>query len=82
MTAKLVKGENLTPKQIQEVKSAFGYRWTIQNENRARNWQHNNVPTVALIDDEQYIKEHAFYFRKDGKLASVPRHCVPVYLAE
>jgi len=83
MTAKLIKGENLTPKQAQEVKSAFGYRWTIQNESRARNWNRaGGSPSIPLIDDEQWLKEHAFYFRKDGKLATRPRHYVPVYMME
>lgn len=79
---KPTKGENLTPEQIKQVKSAYGYRWTIQNENRARMWIGNSVPTMSLIEDEQWIKEHAFYFRKDGKLSKNHNHCVPVWMAD
>ena len=79
---KPTKGENLSPEQIKHVKSAYGYRWTIQNENRARNWLGESAPTIALIDDEQWTKEHAFYFRKDGKPSRKHNHCVPAYMAD
>lgn len=82
MTAKLIKGENLTARQIQEVKSAFGYRWTIENMPRAKQWHGEHAPTIEPTSDAQWIKEHAFYIRKDGKLASTPRHCEPAFMAE
>ena len=82
MTAKLIKGEKLTPAQIREVKAAFGYRWTFENEGRALAFMKDHAPTVALVTDEQWINEHAFYFTKAGRLALRPNHCEPVYMAD
>lgn len=67
MTAKLIKGENLTPDQIRQVKVAFVHRLTVENGYPQKN------PTGAWVEpitDAQWLKGYAFYFRKDGKLAS------------
>ena len=82
MTAQLIPGNKLTAHQIQQVKNAFGYRWTIENMNRAKSWTPNLHPTIAAIHDEQWINEHAFYFCKDGTLAKKPNHCEPAFMAE
>lgn len=80
---KLIKGENLTPEQKKQVLSAFVYRWTVENMNRAKiAYKNLSSPSIEPIPDSQWLAEHAFYFRKDGRLANSPRHCVPVYMAE
>ncbi len=41
-------------------------------------------PTIPLISDEQWIREHAFHFTNDGRLATRgdQRHAEPAYLAQ
>lgn len=39
-------------------------------------------PTIPLISDDQWIKEHSFYFLNDGRLDPRKRHAEPVYLAQ
>lgn len=61
---KLVKGEDLTPEQVEQVKAIFVYRYTVDNPR-------NNQPAIATgatQTDEEWIKEHAFYVRNDGQL--------------
>lgn len=83
MKPQLVKGKQLTPEQVKQVKAAFVYRWTIENLPRAKQLMESvGHPTIEPVSDAQFINEHAFYFRKDGKLASCPHHCEPVFLAE
>lgn len=75
----LVKGENLTADQIKQVKATFVYRLTVENGYPQRNPCKASVPAIR---DAQWLREHAFYINRDGKLASKPRHCEPVCLAE
>jgi len=78
---KPTRGENLTPKQIAQVKAAFLYRWTIENKD-SEAWAYISTPRIPLVTDEEWIKEHAFYFRKDGQLSRKHTSCVPVYMAD
>ena len=66
---KLVKGENLTPKQLNQVKSAFIYRFDAIGKDK------------YYPNEQAWIKAHAFYFSKNGNLSLKHRHCVPVYMA-
>lgn len=76
MRPKLVKGENLTAAQIKQVKSAFVYRYTVENKPAYP------MANAATQTDAEWINDHAFYIRKDGTLASRPNYCEPVYLAD
>ena len=51
------------------------------NTQSAEGHQH---PTIPLISDEQWIREHAFYFTNDGRLFNRGEyaHAQPVYLAQ
>ena len=62
----LINGTKLTPRQRAEVLSRFPYRWTKENEGQARRLHGAEHPTIPLIPDEQWLREHAFYFVKDG----------------
>ena len=74
----LIKGKNLNKRQREEVLNAFGYRWTLENETRARKWHKgfNNatLPTMPLQTDEQWLNEHAFHFVRDGSRMMLNRH--------
>lgn len=59
---KLTKGETLTAKQIESVRSRFVH------------WPHSGQTF------ETWIKDHAFYVRKDGQLSDAHRHCEPAFL--
>jgi hypothetical protein len=39
-------------------------------------------PTIPLITDNQWVKEHAFHFTKDGKKLMASRHAAPAYMAK
>jgi hypothetical protein len=49
------------------------------NEKSSEGHQH---PTVPLISDDQWIREHAFHFTNDGRLHPRQRHAEPAYLAQ
>lgn len=76
---KLIKGENLTPDQVKQVKAAFVHRPTVENNYPKRNVYQLRIPAV---EDSQWLREHAFYFCKDGTLAAKPNYCEPYFMAE
>jgi len=80
----LIKGADLNTKQKQEVLNVFGYRWTVENKQRALQWLGNiQPPTIQPQTDEEWLKEHAFYFVEDGtRLSKKRRHCEPACLAD
>ena len=82
----LIRGDRLTHKQKEIVLCAFIYRWTADNGARETVWQGiQGKPTIELISDEQWIKEHAFYFHKSGERLSNKKTevwAVPAYMTE
>ena len=79
----LIKGENLNPRQQSIVLNAFGYRWTVENEGRARNWLNDNTPTNPSKSDKQWLADHAFHFIKDGsRMDARMSYCEPAFMAD
>lgn len=80
----LIKGDKLNQEQRKQVLESFGYRWTSDNRRREDWWRGiKGQPTMPLVSDDQWLKEHAFHFTSDGKrLKARPRYCEPAYLAE
>ena len=82
----LIKGIALTPRQKEIVRNAFIYRWTSDNKQREYAWANiKGRPTIPLISDEQWIKEHAFYFKRNGVDLSNKKTevwAVPEYMTE
>lgn len=64
MLPKLIKWQDLTPEQKAEVRRAFIY------------WQHDTTSKTF----EEWGARYAFYIRKDGHLANVPKHCEPEWM--
>jgi len=80
---KLIAGNELKPELQREVLSMFGYRWTIENLARAKEWYGNlQTPTVDPIKDSQWLSKHAFYVTRLGKLARNGNHAEPAYLLD
>jgi hypothetical protein len=77
--SKLVKGKDLTPAQVSQVKAAFLYRLTVENGYPKRNPVGATVPAIT---DGEWLEKHAFFIRKDGNLASKPAFCEPAYMAD
>lgn len=77
----LINGKELTTQQIAQVKAAFVHRSTFENIHTVQRIN----PTVhvgVLTTDEQWIREHAFHFVKDGsRLSSKHHHCEPATMA-
>lgn len=66
-----VNGLKLSDRARREALGAFGYRWTRENEKRARAWYavgKVEPPTMALISDSDWLAQHAFHVKKDGTL--------------
>lgn len=80
---RLVRGDQLSPETRAVVLSAYGYRWTVENRERARMWygkancRPRNRPTQT---DAEWLREHAFYVNRDGKLTANRTHAEPAYL--
>ena len=81
----LIRGEDLSFQQRRLVLAAFSYRWTHENPNRRHVWSRVQAgpPSLPLQTDSQWLREHAFYFVRDGSRLSHRHHfCVPHYLAD
>lgn len=66
---KLVKGTNLTPQQLQEVKACFVHRHLAIGKDK------------YYYSEQDWIINHAFYVRKDGHIANKSNHCEPAFMA-
>lgn len=82
----LVRGDRLSDSARRQVLSAFGYRWTHENEMRARSWCRQSgfdPPKIPLISDNQWLQEHAFHVVKNGsRLMRNRPHSEPAFLVE
>jgi hypothetical protein len=83
----LVRGDQLSESARRQVLAAFGYRWTIENESRARQWSRQSrliCPSgFARITDQQWLRQHAFHVVQDGsRLMKNRSHAEPACLAE
>lgn len=67
----LIRGDRLLPEARAEVLAAFGYRWTVENESRAREWSGPYPPETrpAMRSDAEWLREHSFYVNRDGSLS-------------
>jgi hypothetical protein len=82
----LVRGDKLSESARREVLASYGYRWTVENESRARAWCRNggfNPPIIPVITDAEWLREHAFHVVRDGSRLMVNRrHAEPACLAD
>lgn len=79
----LIKGENLNQRQVEQVLSAYVYRWTTGNCMREQVYMNISKPTMPLQTDHDWLNDHAFHFVKDGsRLMANRRHCEPAYMAD
>ena len=77
----LVRGDKLTPAARAEVLRAFIYRWTKDNERRESVRRGiSGKPTIPLISDAQWLREHAFMVTKSGELSRSHRYAEPHYM--
>lgn len=79
-----IAGDKLTPTQGLAVLNAYGYRWTIENQARARQWLGGarGVPTISLVTDAEWLADHAFYVTRQGEISRRHRYCMPDYIVE
>lgn len=81
---KRVVGTNLSPDMKRAVLNAYGYRWTVENEQRARQWfarGGHKPPTAPLVTDSQWLAQHAFSVTTKGTLSRRDKWAAPHYLA-
>ncbi len=81
---RLISGNDLNPRQTEQVLQAFIYRWTTGNNARERVWFGVcGKPTIPLISDNDWLRQHAFWFLNSGsRLAVSRRHAEPRYLEQ
>jgi hypothetical protein len=73
-----VRGDRLPSALREQVLRSYTYRWTKDNPHRERMWRGiPGAPTIPLISDEQWLREHAFEVTKKGKLSLRSRHAAP-----
>lgn len=77
----LIKGTDLNHQQKSLVLASFGYRWTTENEHRARLWYRGDEPTAPLMSDADWLDQYAFHFIKSGeRMDQRKRFCVPSFM--
>lgn len=81
--SKLVRGDQLPSNLRREVLASYPYRWTSDNRERERVWRGiEGAPTIPLISDAQWLREHAFYVTDRGTLDKRKKHAEPAYMIE
>ncbi len=78
----LVNGSKLTDTTKRLVLDAYGYRWTVENKTRARQWLRGQVPTIPPVPDSEWLANHAFYVKQNGELDGRYGHCEPACMAD
>lgn len=75
----LITGDKLLPKTRQQVLAAYLYRLTTEN-----GYPKNNPcgATVPAISDEEWLRTHAFYVTRNGRLDRRYNRCEPAFLAD
>jgi hypothetical protein len=67
----LIRGDRLLSATRAEVLDAFGYRWTVENEERARRWAAMPARhTAPTLTDAEWLRTHAFYVNRNGALTT------------
>lgn len=75
-------GSELPEATKREVLSAYGYRWTIENEARARQWHGaGTTPPQSLPTDAAWLADHAFATTRSGRLNRSVNHSFPAFMA-
>lgn len=82
--SKLVRGDQLPSDLRREILAKYPYRWTSDNSARERVWRNiEGKPTIPLVSDAQWLREHAFYVTDRGTLDKRRnQHAEPAYLIE
>ena len=79
---RLIKGSELNQRQTEQVLNAFIYRWTSGNNAREHVWANIvGKPTIPLVSDNEWLKDHAFWFINDGSRLAKRHHAEPVYMS-
>ena len=73
----LLIGCELSPQTQREVLSAYVYRLTTENGYPKKNPCGARVPAVS---DVQWLREHAFWVTKSGRLARNRHHAEPAFM--
>lgn len=79
----LVRGDQLPSNLRREVLARYPYRWTSDNPARERAWSRiEGAPTIPLVSDAQWLRDHAFYVTRRGTLDKRRTHAEPAYMTE
>lgn len=79
--SKLVRGDQLPSDLRREVLARYPYRWTSDNPRRESAWRNiEGKPTIPLVSDAQWLRDHAFYVTDRGTLDKRRnKHAEPAY---
>jgi hypothetical protein len=74
---KQVRGSQLPYRLQREVLNAYGYRWTVENMPRARQWYGSlGKPTINPISDSDWLACTDFFVTRKGELSLKHRYCI------
>lgn len=70
---KLIPGTELDANQRQSIFDSFRFRWTFENELRARQLYeaHGGPPDIEMITDDEWLRLYSFWFNKDGRMTGL-----------
>jgi hypothetical protein len=77
-------GAKISGQLKREILNGYPYRWTIENETRARQFYRaggHNPPSIPLVSDETWLSQHSFAVTSKGKLDRRKNHADPACLA-
>ena len=81
--SKLVRGDQLPSSLRRQVLARYVHRWTSDNPQREHAYRgYEGKPTIPLVSDEQWLREHAFYVTDRGTLDARRKHAEPAYMIE
>jgi hypothetical protein len=74
----LIRGDRLLPPTRAEVLSAYGYRWTVENQSRAEGlFDVRAAPGSITSTDAEWLRAHAFWCNRDGRLTANRKSAEP-----
>lgn len=80
-----IRGDRLSRTARSQVLARYIYRWTTDNPHRAQAWgklKPSSHPRIPLVTDDEWLRDHSFAVRADGKLDERVRHAAPAFFAE
>ena len=78
-----MRGDRLPSELRRKVLASYIYRWTSDNPDRERAYRGiKGAPTIPLVSDDQWLREHSFWVTDRGTLDKRKKHAEPAYMSD